>query len=92
MPLEKTALEDTIAALNRERRADHAIRIERYEPPGKFTLSFPDRPMSEGQCIDQDFTAIQFALLETRNVSTDLVSGREADGRYLIDYQVVEWD
>lgn len=60
----------------------------------RFRLSFPNRAMPEGQCIDQDFTEIQWALHEDRQVVTSIVGGRhdEAADRYLIDYEVVEWD
>lgn len=93
MPLPKDVLEAALARLNGTRREEHRVRLESYEPPGRFVLSFPDRPMPEGMCIDQDFSEIQFALLERDRVFTDLRGGRQdEEGRYLIEYDVVEWD
>lgn len=50
--------------------------------------------MGEGQCIDQDFTEIQWALHERAKVFTSIQSGRldEDTRRYHIEYDVVEWD
>ena len=92
MLLDKPAVEEALARMNAQRRPEHAIRLLAYEAPGKFTLSFPDRPMPEGECIDQDFSAIQFLLLDAKGISTDLRGGREADGRYVIDYEAIDWD
>lgn len=93
MPLSKDALEAHVARLNEARRPDERVRVESYEPPGRFVLSFPDRPMPPGQCIDQDFSEIQFALHERDGVFTDLRGGRrdDAEGRYHVEYEVVEW-
>ena len=94
MPLPRDVLEAQLARLNQARRPEHVVRLVSYEPPGRFVLSFPDRPMPEGACIDQDFTEIQFALHEHAKLFTDLRSGRKDDetDRYLIEYEVVEWD
>ena len=94
MPLPKETLEANLAKVNAARRPDLVVKLESYEPPGKFVLSFPDRAMPEGQCIDQDFTEIQWALHENDKVTTGIQGGRkdEASGRYYIDYEVIEWD
>jgi hypothetical protein len=94
MPLPKDLLERNLAKVNQARRPDLAIKLESYEPPGRFVLSFPDRAMPEGQCIDQDFSEIQWALHENEKIDTGIQGGRkdEALGRYFIDYEVIEWD
>ena len=93
MPLPKETLERALARMNEARRPEHQVRLESYEPPGRFVLSFPDRAMPEGQCIDQDFSEVQFGLHEKEGVFTDLRGGRqdEETRRYLIEYEVVEW-
>ena len=94
MPLPKDVLERHVARLNARRRDGEEVRIERYEEPGRFTLSFPDRAMPEGQCIDQDFSEIQFELHGKERIDTGIQGGRQdpETGRYHIDYDVVEWD
>ena len=94
MPLPREVLEANLAKVNASRRADLLVKLESYEPPGRFVLSFPDRAMPEGQCIDQDFTEIQWALHEGHQVTTGIQGGRkdEESGRYYIDYEVIEWD
>lgn len=93
MPLDRALVEAQLARINAQRRPDEPVRLESYEDPGRFVLSFPDRPMPEGQCLDQDFTEIQWLLHETK-AFTNIVGGRkdEAAGRYLIEYEVMEWD
>lgn len=93
MPLDRPTLETYVAKLNAQRRAELAIRIESFDEKGRFVLSYPDRAMPEGQCIDQDFTDIQFALFEDRDLSTNIVGGeRRDDDRYHMQYEVVVWD
>ncbi|HET6404684.1 MAG TPA: hypothetical protein VFH78_08555 [Candidatus Thermoplasmatota archaeon] len=94
MPIDRATLEEFVARVNATRPADKPVRIESFDPPGRFVLSYPDRPMPEGQCIDQDFTDIQFALFEARELSTNLVGGAKDEdaGRYVMTYEVVEWD
>lgn len=94
MPLPRDVLEKTLGRINQARRPDEQVSLVSFEPPGRFILSFPDRPMPEGQCIDQDFSEVQFALHETHGLFTDLRSGRRDDdqARYFIEYEVVEWD
>lgn len=93
MPVERAVVEAYLAKLNAARRPDQGIKLEAFDPPGKFTLSFPNRAMPEGQCIDQDFTDIQFALHEERQIDTNIVGGQlRDDGRYWMRYEVIEWD
>ena len=94
MPLDRATLDEFVAKVNAKRRPDQPVKVEAYEPPGAFVLSYPERAMPEGQCIDQDFTDIQFALFEERDLTTNIVGGerREEDGRYHMRYEVVEWD
>lgn len=91
--LERKTIEEHVAKLNAQRRPELAIRIESLDDAGRFVLSYPDRAMPEGQCIDQDFTDIQFALFEALDLSTNIVGGeRRDDGRYHMQYEVVVWD
>lgn len=91
--LDRKTLEEHVAKLNAQKRPEHAIRIEGFDDAGRFLLSYPDRAMPEGQCIDQDFTDIQFALFEAMDVSTNIVGGeRRDDDRYHMQYEVVVWD
>ena len=94
MPIDRATLEEFIAKVNATRPSDKPVQIVAFEPPGKFVLSYPDRAMPEGQCIDQDFTDIQFALFEGRDLATNIVGGQkdEGAGRYVMTYEVVEWD
>lgn len=94
MTLPKEVLDQHVALLNKHRREDERVKLEHYEEPGRFTLSFPNRPMVEGECIDQDFTEIQFALHEKHRVDTGIQGGRHdpASDRYFVDYEVIEWD
>jgi hypothetical protein len=93
MPVQRRAVEESLARINAARPADQQVKLESFTPQ-RFVLSFPDRPMPEGQCIDQDFSEIQFALLEQDKVYTGIQGGRqdEADRRYHIEYAVTEWD
>ena len=93
MPLDRATVEAFVAKLNAQRRPEHAVRLERWEEPARFVLSYPERAMPEGQCIDGDFTDIQFALFEERHVTTNLVGGAKLDDeRYHMQYELVEWD
>lgn len=94
MPLDRATLEEVLAAVNAARPSDKPVVLESFEPKGRFVLSYPERALPEGQCIDQDFTDVQFALFEARDVSTNIVGGArdDADGRYRMTYEVVEWD
>ncbi|GEM_PF-4387355 len=94
MPLERKTLEDEVARLNLGRRPDERVVLEAYEAPGRFTLSFPDRAMPEGQCIDQDFSEIQFMLHDNAGVDTGIQGGRQdpETRRYHMLYEVIEWD
>ena len=93
MTLDRPTLETYVAKLNAQRRPELAIRIESFDEKGRFVLSYPDRAMPEGQCIDQDFTDIQFALFEDRDLSTNIVGGeRRDDDRYHMQYELVVWD
>lgn len=94
MPIDRATLETFVAKLNATRRSDHFVRIESFDPPGDFVLSYPDRPMPPEQCIDQDFSEIQFALLDEKQITTGIVAGalNPADERCHMRYQVVEWD
>lgn len=93
MPIERAVVESHVARLNAERRPEHAARLERYEAPGTFVLSFPNRAMPEGECIDSDFTDIQFALHEHERVDTQIIAGElQDDDRYHMTYEVIEWD
>lgn len=94
MPLARDVLEKHVEELNAQRREGEKIRVESYDAPGRFVLSFPDRAMPEGQCIDQDFSEIQFLLHDRVGVDTGIQGGRldEATQRYHMTYEVVEWD
>lgn len=91
--LDRALLESHVARMNATRRKEHAIQLVKHEGP-RFTLAFPDREMPEGQCIDQDFTEIQWALHEEDKLTTSIIGGRRDDdeGRYFIDYELVVWD
>ena len=93
MPIEKGVLDAALARVNRGRRNDQLVKLEAHDG-ARFRLSFPNRAMPEGQCIDQDFTEIQWTLHEDDKVTTSIVGGRHDEGadRYHIDYEVVEWD
>ena len=93
MPVDRATLDAALAQLNKPRRADQQVRVESFDG-ARFQLSFPNRAMPEGQCIDQDFTEIQWTLHEDDKLTTSIVGGRhdEAADRYFIDYEVVEWD
>lgn len=93
MPIERSVLEEHVARLNGARRKDQQVEVAAYAPR-RFTLSFPNRAMPEGQCIDQDFSEIQFTLHDDAKVDTGIVAGRldpETD-RYFIEYETIEWD
>lgn len=93
MGLDRALLEEHVARLNAARRPDITIRIEAFDDAGRFLLSYPDRVMPEGQCIDQDFTDIQFALFEERGLTTNIVGGEKRDDeRYHMQYEIVVWD
>ena len=94
MPIDRATLEEFVAKVNAARPADLPVKLEAFEAPGRFTLSYPERALPEGQCIDQDFTDIQFALFEGRDIATNIVGGArdEASGRYVMLYEVVDWD
>ncbi|HEX2021265.1 MAG TPA: hypothetical protein VHH36_01015 [Candidatus Thermoplasmatota archaeon] len=94
MPVERAVVERALAQVNAGRPRGLEARLESFSPPGRFVLSFPPRAMPEGQCIDQDFTDVQFLLLERDSVTTGIQSGRFDDEsqRYWIEYDVVEWD
>lgn len=94
MPISRETLEEALARLNAQRKADEQVALAEYAAPGRFVLSFPNRSMPEGQCIDQDFTEIQFDLHERARITTGIQGARqeEASGRFLIEYEVVEWD
>jgi len=94
MPLPREVLDAHVAQLNAARRPEECIVIESYEPPGRFVLSFPDRAMPEGECIDQDFSEIQFLLHDKVGVDTGIQGGRldEDARRYHMIYEVIEWD
>lgn len=94
MPIDRKTLEEHVARINRARPPHLAIKIESYEPPGRFVLSFPDRAMPEGQCIDQDFSEIQFNLHDDEKIDTGIQAGRldEDARRYVMTYEVIEWD
>lgn len=94
MPIDRKTLEEHVALVNKDRKADMLVKLESYDPPGRFVLSFPNREMPFGECIDQDFTEIQFALHERAKIDTGIQSGRldpETD-RYFMEYEVIEWD
>lgn len=93
MNLDAARIQEEVAKLNASRRKDQLVRVERIEGD-QFTLSFPNRAMPEGQCIDQDFTEIQWAIHEKDQTVTSIVGGRHepADDRYYIDYELVRWD
>lgn len=94
MPIDRDTVERHVAQLNALRKPDEHVRLEAYEPPGRFVLSFPNRPVPPEQCIDQDFTEIQFALHEQAKIDTGIQNGRldEETDRYVIEYAVIEWD
>lgn len=94
MPIDRATLEEFLAKVNATRPSDKPVRIVSFEPPGRFVLSYPDRAMPEGQCIDQDFTDIQFALFEARDLATNIVGGQKDEdaGQYVMTYEVVDWD
>lgn len=94
MPIARETVEEFVRKLNAQRRPEHAIALESYQAPGAFALSFPNRAMPEGQCIDSDFTDIQFALHEERKIDTQIVAGKldEDRDRYVMQYEVVEWE
>ena len=92
MSLDRAALEAYVAKLNAARKADEQVKVEDHAER-EFVLSYPDRPMPEGACIDSDFTEIQFALFEQKQLTTSIVSGeRRDDGRYWMRYEIVVWD
>lgn len=93
MPLDRATLDAALAQLNKARRADQQVRVESFDG-ARFQLSFPNRAMPEGQCIDQDFTEIQFALFEEKDVTTGIVEGKHDpdSDRYVMTYEVTEWD
>jgi hypothetical protein len=93
VPVEERAVRENLARINAARRPSEAVTLESFTPQ-RFVLSFPDRAMPEGQCIDQDFSEIQFALLEHDKVYTGIQGGRldEDARRYFIEYAVTEWD
>lgn len=93
MPLERPFLEAQLARLNADRKEHERVRLESFEP-GRFVLSFPERQMPEGQCLDQDFTEIQWLLHDTGKVFTNIVGGRKDEdaGRFHIEYEALEWD
>lgn len=93
MPLPRAALDENLARVNAARPADLAAKLVEADEQ-KFKLSFPERTMPEGQCIDQDFTEIQWKLHEHANVTTSIIGARldEDEQRYLVEYEVVEWD
>jgi len=93
VPLDRATLDEAVARLNKSRRNDQQVKVESFDG-ARFTLSFPNRAMPEGQCIDQDFTEVQWALHEKDQLVTSIVGGRhdEALDRYFMDYEVVEWD
>lgn len=91
--LDETQVRAHLERMNAARRKDQDVRLESFDGK-RFTLSFPNREMPEGQCIDQDFTEVQWALHEQEKVTTGIQGGRldETDGRYHIVYEVIEWD
>jgi len=94
MPIARDVLEAHVARLNKARKSGEEIVIESYEAPGRFVLSFPDRAMPAEQCIDQDFSEIQFLLHESVGIDTGIQGGRQdpETGRYHMIYEVIEWD
>jgi hypothetical protein len=94
VPIDISTIEQFVMKLNATRRPDHAVKLESFDPPGTFVLSYPDRPMPPEQCIDQDLSEIQFALLDEKKITTEIVAGAldPTDERYHMRYQVVEWD
>lgn len=93
MPVDRKAIEESLARVNATRPKDLPATLESFEE-NRFVLSYPDRAMPDGQCIDQDFSDIQWDLHEHRKVFTNIVGGRqdESSGRYVMEYEVVEWD
>jgi len=94
--LTRAVLESHVAKLNAARREAEAIVIESYDEAGvgAFVLSFPDMQKGEGECLDQDFTLIQWALFEHEDISTSIIGGErnDADERYHMRYEAVDWD
>lgn len=94
MPIDRETLDAHVASLNERRPRDKPVLVEAFEPPGRFVLSFPNREVGEGECIDQDFTEIQFDLHERAKITTGIQAGRldEERDRYVMTYEVIEWD
>ncbi len=93
MPLSREALDKNVAQMNAERPKDIPVIVSSADP-ARFQLSFPDRVLPDGQCIDQDFSAIQWLLQADVNVTTGIIGARldEETRIYHVDYEVVEWD
>lgn len=93
MAIPREALERALAELNRHARPGQEARVVEHEPK-RFRLSFFDLPLPEGQCLDQQFVEVQFLLHEREGVDTNLVGARyvEDEGRYVVDYELIEWD
>jgi hypothetical protein len=93
MPVAEHALRESLDRINARRRAGELVTLESYAPQA-FVLSFPDRAMPEGQCIDQDFSEIQFLLHDSVGIDTGIQGGRQdpETGRYHMTYEVIEWD
>lgn len=93
MPLDRAALERVLAQVNQRRRPEQKVRVEDFGEKS-FTLAFADRPMPEGQCLDEDFVEIQFALHMQEKVDAGIVGARfdEDLNEYRVEYEVVEWD
>jgi len=89
--LRRDALDDALARVNEARHKGAPAQVESADP-SRFVLSFPNRMTPEGECIDQDFSAIQWILHE-KGVDTGIQGGRldEASDRYFIEYEVIEW-
>ena len=93
MPVDRATVESYVAKLNASRKPDEHVKLEQFDAPREFLLSYPNRAVPEGACIDQDFTEIQFALFEERKLTTQIGGGElRDDGRYWMRYEVVEWD
>jgi hypothetical protein len=91
MPLPRALLDEHLARLNARRPPTMPARLESVSESG-FVLSFPERALPEGECIDSDFSDIQWGLHDA-GVTTQIVSARQDDeGRYVLTYEVVEWD
>ena len=93
MPIERAQLERVLGRINLEHRPGQEVRLVAFSPKG-FTLSFFDLPMPEGSCLDEHFTEVQFALNAQEKVDAGIVGARydEAERRYLVEYEVIEWD